>query len=149
MEPFRFHLFVCTQSKPEGISSCPANGSLQLLQALEAELLSQGLDPEVQVTTCGCLGLCDDGPILIVYPGPVYYRNVRPADIREIVSSHLRDRQPVSRLVWEDAAAIKSTSEKRSRRRQGKAAGRYRRCGSTGDRPRRRGNTATARRHPQ
>jgi len=108
MEPFRFHLFVCTQAKPEGVPSCPNNGSFELLGALEAELASQGLDPEVQVTTCGCLGLCDEGPILIVYPGPVYYRNVRPVDIREIVSSHLRDRQPVSRLVWDDPVAIKS-----------------------------------------
>ena len=108
MEPFHFHLFVCTQSKPEGVTSCPSNGSFQLLRVLEAELLAQGLDPEVQLTTCGCLGLCDEGPVFLVYPGPTYYRNVRPVDIREIVSSHLRNGQPVARLVWDDPAAIKS-----------------------------------------
>jgi len=108
MEPFRFHLFVCTQSKPEGVPSCPSSGSFQLLRVLEAELLAHGLDPEVQLTTCGCLGLCDEGPVLLVYPGPVYYRSVHPADIREIVSSHLRSGQPVARLVWDDPAAIRS-----------------------------------------
>ena len=108
MEPFRFHLFVCTQSKPEGVPSCPASGSFHLLNLLEAELLAQGLDPDVQLTTCGCLGLCDEGPILLVYPGPVYYRNLRPGDIRDIVSAHLLKGQPVSRLVWNDPPAIKS-----------------------------------------
>jgi len=108
MEPFRFHLFVCTQSKPEGVPSCPANGSLPLLAILEAELLAKGLDPEVQLTTCGCLGLCGEGPILMVYPGPTCYRKLRPSDIPEIVSSHLRNNQPVARLVWNDFAGMKS-----------------------------------------
>jgi len=116
MEPFRFHLFVCTQGKPEGAPSCPASGSFQVLRILEAELLAQGLDPDVQVTTCGCLGLCDEGPILIVYPGPVYYRNVHPADVREIVVSHLRDGQRVARLLWDDPAAIKAMSVEHRRR---------------------------------
>jgi (2Fe-2S) ferredoxin/predicted O-methyltransferase YrrM len=110
MEPFRFHLFVCTQSKPEGVPSCAANGSLPLLPILEAELLAKGLDPEVQLTTCGCLGLCDEGPILMVYPGPTYYRKLGPSDIPEIVSSHLRNNQPVARLAWNDSAAMKATA---------------------------------------
>jgi NADH:ubiquinone oxidoreductase subunit E len=65
MEPFGHHVFICTQQKPEGVTSCPNNGSLGVLQSLERELGFQGLDNEVQLTTCGCLGLCDDGPIMI------------------------------------------------------------------------------------
>ena len=38
MEPFRLHLFVCTQQKPEGVSSCAANGSLAVLAALDREI---------------------------------------------------------------------------------------------------------------
>ena len=50
MEPFRHHIFVCTQEKPEGVTSCPGNGSWRVLQALERELVAQELDDEVQVT---------------------------------------------------------------------------------------------------
>lgn len=32
MEPFPHHVFVCTQEKPEGVASCPKNGSLWVLQ---------------------------------------------------------------------------------------------------------------------
>jgi (2Fe-2S) ferredoxin/predicted O-methyltransferase YrrM len=110
MEPFHHHLFVCTQEKPEGVPSCPHNGSWQLLAALEREVAAQGLDNEVQLSSCGCLGLCDDGPVLIVYPEAVYYHKVQPADAAEIVSSHLRNDKPVERLVWTDISAMKAQS---------------------------------------
>ena len=118
MEPFRHHIFVCTQEKPEGVTSCPGNGSLRLLQALERELSSQGLDNEVQVTTCGCLGLCDDGPIMIAYPGGVWYHKVKEEDVPEIVESHLRSGRVVSRLAWTDSEAMKAqATEHRDRYR--------------------------------
>lgn len=110
MEPFRHHIFVCTQEKPEGVPSCPCNGSWQLLAALEREVAAQGLDKEIQLSTCGCLGLCDDGPIVIVYPDAVYYHKLQSADIPEIVTSHLLHGKPVARLAWTDLPAMKSQS---------------------------------------
>lgn len=107
MEPFRQHVVVCTQEKPEGVKSCAAACSGEVLGALHGELQKQGAAGEVQVTTCGCLGLCDEGPIVIVYPEGVWYRRVKPADVSEIVKSHLRSGMPVARLVWNDAPAMK------------------------------------------
>ncbi|HXR14979.1 MAG TPA: hypothetical protein VN777_02110 [Terriglobales bacterium] len=46
MEPFRFHLFVCTQQKPEGVPSCPGSGSLAALEGLDREVQKRGLSPE-------------------------------------------------------------------------------------------------------
>jgi (2Fe-2S) ferredoxin/ubiquinone/menaquinone biosynthesis C-methylase UbiE len=110
MEPFRHHLFVCTQEKPEGVTSCPANRSWDLLRALEREVAAQGLDNDVQLSTCGCLGLCDEGPILIAYPEGVWYHKVQESDVPEIVSSHLRSGKVVARLAWTDAQAMKAMS---------------------------------------
>jgi (2Fe-2S) ferredoxin/SAM-dependent methyltransferase len=110
MEPFRHHLFICTQQKPEGVASCPANNSWNVLRALERELTSRNLQHEIQVATCGCLGLCDDGPIVIVYPEGVWYRKVQQADIPEIVESHLVGGKTVARLAWIDAPAMKAQS---------------------------------------
>ena len=110
MEPFRYHVFVCTQIKPEGVTSCSASGSKRVLDALNRETQSQGLENEVQVTTCGCLGLCDDGPIVIVYPDGVWYRRVMPEDVPEIVSAHLGAGKVVARLEWTDATAMKAKS---------------------------------------
>jgi (2Fe-2S) ferredoxin len=84
-----------------------------VLQTLQQELGSYGLDNEVQVTTCGCLGLCDDGPIVIVYPEDVWYYKVKEEEVSEIVSSHLRSGNAVSRLVWSDSQAMKTQATKR------------------------------------
>jgi len=110
MELFRYHVFVCTQIKPEGVTSCSASGSKRVLDALNRETQSQGLENEVQVTACGCLGLCDDGPIVIVYPDGVWYRRVTPEDVPEIVSAHLGAGKVVARLEWADAPAMKAKS---------------------------------------
>jgi (2Fe-2S) ferredoxin/predicted O-methyltransferase YrrM len=109
-EPFRFHVFVCTQQKPEGVSSCLASGSLAVLDGLDREIQARGLDNDVQLTTCGCMGLCDEGPVMVVYPAGVWYRRVQPSDIPEIAGAHLRDGKPVKRLVWNDAPAMKTMS---------------------------------------
>jgi (2Fe-2S) ferredoxin/predicted O-methyltransferase YrrM len=123
MEPFRFHFFVCTQQKPEGVPSCPASGSLAVLDALDRQLQARGLENEVQRTTCGCMGLCDEGPVMVVYPAGVWYRRVQPSDVSDIVDSHLREGKPVDRLVWNDAAAMKSMSvEHREKVREAMAA---------------------------
>jgi (2Fe-2S) ferredoxin/predicted O-methyltransferase YrrM len=108
MEPFRFHLFVCTQQKPEGVPSCPASGSFAVLGALDREIQARGSNNDMQLTTCGCLGLCDDGPVMVVYPAGVWYRRVQSSDVSEIVDAHLRDGKPVDRLIWNDAAAMKA-----------------------------------------
>src|ERR1019366_869890 len=110
MEPFRFHFFVCTQQKPEGVSSCPDSGSYAVLNGLDREIQARGLGRDVQVTTCGCMGLCDEGPVMVVYPEGVWYRRVQPSDIPEIVAQHLPEGKPVDRLIWNDASAMKAMS---------------------------------------
>ncbi len=108
MEPFRLHLFVCTQQKPEGVTSCPARGSCAVLDGLDREIQARGLNADVQLTTCGCMGLCDEGPVMVVYPAGVWYRHVQPSDVPEIVDAHMHNGQPVARLVWNDAPAMKA-----------------------------------------
>jgi len=110
MEPFRFHLFVCTQQKPEGAPSCPASGSLAVLEGLDREVQKRGLSPDVQLTTCGCMGLCDEDPVMVVYPEGVWYRRVQSSDVSEIVDAHLLHEKPVNRLVWNDAPAMRAMS---------------------------------------
>jgi (2Fe-2S) ferredoxin len=108
MEPFRHHVFVCTQQKPEGVTACAASGSFALLETLGKALQEEGLDDEVQVTTCGCMGLCDEGPVMVVYPEGTWYRKLQPGDIGEIARTHLKKGKVVERLEWKDASAMKT-----------------------------------------
>ena len=108
MEPFRFHVFVCDQQKPEGVPCCSANGSARVIDALRREISTRGLDDEVQVTVCGSLGLCEHGPNMIVYPEGTWYSGVAAADVPEIVESHFQKDTPVERLVRDDLASLRA-----------------------------------------
>lgn len=108
MEPFRHHVFVCTQQKGEGVASCAASGAFVLLDALGKALQAEGLDDEVQVTTCGCMGLCDEGPVMVVYPEGTWYRKLQAGDVSEIVHTQLKNGKKVERVEWNDAGAMKA-----------------------------------------
>jgi (2Fe-2S) ferredoxin len=108
MEPFRFHVFICDQQKPEGMPSCSCRGSAQVIDALRREIAARGLDDEVQVTVCGSLGLCEHGPNMIVYPQGVWYSGLNPADVPEIVESHFVQGAPVERLMRTDLASLRA-----------------------------------------
>jgi len=106
MNPFRFHVFVCDQQKPEGVPCCAARGSGQVLETLRREVAARGLVDTVQVTACGSLGLCEHGPNLVVYPEGTWYSGVTAADVPEIVRSHFQEGTPVERLLCPDPAVL-------------------------------------------
>ncbi len=109
MEPFRYHVYVCTQEKPDPKApSCTNRGSKEVLEALRAELGKTGLADEIHVTASGSLGLCERGPNMVVYPEGVWYSGVQKSDVPEIVREHFINNRPVERLVNKNAAALKS-----------------------------------------
>lgn len=108
MEPFRFHVFVCMQEKPKDVPCCIASGSAAVLDALNKELAACGLRDEVQVTTTNCMGTCENGPVMIAYPGAVWYSKVTPEDVREIVFAHVNGGACVQRLVRGDLSEMKA-----------------------------------------
>lgn len=124
MEPFRYHVFVCDQKKPEGLPSCSAHGSGEVLQALEKEIAEHGMMDEVQVTPCGSLGLCEHGPNMVVYPDGVWYCGIKPGDVAEIVRSHFGEGIVVERLARTNPSELRA--EMLSNRRKREAAQRAR-----------------------
>ena len=107
MEPFRLHVFVCDQQKPGGAPCCHGRGSEQVLDTLRREVHARGLADEIQITTCGSLGLCEHGPNMIVYPEGVWYSGVTPEDVAEIVQSHFQMGISVKRLQRTDTVGVR------------------------------------------
>jgi (2Fe-2S) ferredoxin len=108
MEPFRYHAFVCTQEKGEDATCCSGGGSAKVLEVLHRELGAAGLSDEVQVSSCGCLGICESGPVMILYPNGTWYTKLTPEAIPEIVASHFLYDEPVFKFVREDRPAMKA-----------------------------------------
>lgn len=93
-------VLVCTAK------SCTANGSEAVLEAFKAHLIEENLlfykgnrEGEVQCIHCGSVGFCAIGPAVLVYPDGIWYAHVTPADVPEIIESHLKGGVPVERLV--------------------------------------------------
>ncbi len=108
MEPFQFHVFVCMQEKPKDVPCCAASASAAVLEELNNELAACGLRDEVQVTTTNCMGTCEDGPVVLAYPGGVWYSKVAKEDVRDIVYTHFLCGKPVERLARTDTAEMKA-----------------------------------------
>jgi (2Fe-2S) ferredoxin len=94
------HVFVCTQQRPPGHprGSCAAQGSPAVLQAFWAELQKRQAYEQVAITYSGCLGPCEGGANVLVYPEGVLYSRVKPEDVAELFEQHLLGGQPVARL---------------------------------------------------
>jgi (2Fe-2S) ferredoxin len=96
---FERHVFVCVNNRPPFAKpSCAPRGAASLLQALAGAIEERGLSRSVGLTATLCLGPCEQGPTMVVYPDGVWYRGVQEADIGDIVSQHLIAGQPVERL---------------------------------------------------
>ncbi|MCI6378311.1 MAG: NADH-quinone oxidoreductase subunit NuoF [Clostridiales bacterium] len=98
MDLFRAHVLVC------GGTGCSSSGSAELIKRFEEQIERNGLDREVKVVRTGCFGLCEAGPVVIVYPEGTFYSRIRPEDVDEIVSEHLLKGRIVQHLVYKEKA---------------------------------------------
>jgi len=86
-----------------GGTGCTSSDSPRIAEAMENEIVKLGLQDEVKVVRTGCFGLCEMGPVMIVYPDGTFYSRVKVSDVPEIASEHLLKGRIVERLVHRDA----------------------------------------------
>jgi len=98
---YRHHLFICENRRPDGAPRpcCAGRGGEAVRKAFKDELRRRGLQGEVRANGAGCLDLCEQGPVVVVYPDGTWYVGVRPEDVAEIVEQHLIGGVPVARLL--------------------------------------------------
>jgi NADH-quinone oxidoreductase subunit F len=92
-------------------TGCLANGALDVFAALETAVESRGLPVVVELrderddhptwlSTSGCQGFCQMGPLLTIEPDGILYTRVKPADVPEIVERTLIGGDLVERLLY-------------------------------------------------
>lgn len=88
-----------------GGTGCHSQSSHVLITKLNEELKAHNLDKEVEVIQTGCFGLCQKGPIVVIYPEGTFYSHVQPEDFKDIVEKHIIGGEIVDRLVLDEIKA--------------------------------------------
>src|SRR3982074_3290238 len=98
MEPYSRHVLVCT-----GSFCSPDRRGRQIYSLLASLLEREDLlfgPHRVKRGETPCLGVCSNGPIIVVYPDGTWYSEVTPALLERIVVEHLKGVKPVDEAVF-------------------------------------------------
>jgi NADH-quinone oxidoreductase subunit F len=82
MANYRSHCLLCAGG------ACISSGSMSVKQALYEELKKHDLLTEIRVVETGCVGSCQLGPVMIVYPDEVFYQQLTPEVVAPLVEEH-------------------------------------------------------------
>ena len=93
----RSHVLICSGS------NCISRGSKSLRDEFEEHLARLKIRDEIKLVNTGCIGLCEQGPFVIVYPEGVFYSKVKAKDIKTICDEHLYKGRIVEKLVFDEA----------------------------------------------
>lgn len=98
---FKRHIFFCLNERKNNEACCAQHDAQAAFDQCKSRVKELGLagPGQVRVNKAGCLDRCAAGPVAVVYPEGVWYTYVDPSDIDEIVDSHLKNGQVVTRLL--------------------------------------------------
>ncbi len=92
---YKRHAMMCVGK------SCGEN--MPLLKSLKAKVAAAGLDAGdhvVRVNRAGCLGVCAQGPIMVVHPEGVWYCDLDESKLDRIVEEHFKNEKPVKAYAF-------------------------------------------------
>ena len=83
-----------------GGTGCMSGNSEAIRDAFLKELQELGIQDEVQVFMSGCFGLCEKGPVVVVFPDMTFYAHMTEKDVKEICEEHLLKGRIVTRKAY-------------------------------------------------
>ncbi len=92
----RIDLLICCGS------GCVSAGALKIKDRFHEVLKDKGIASEINIIETGCMGPCDYGPVMVIYPEGIFYKTVTVDDVQEIVEEHFIKGRPVKRLMMQD-----------------------------------------------
>lgn len=96
-DTYKYRVLIC------GGGGCISSGCAAAEKALRNELETRGLTDSVQVEITGCMGLCALGPVMLVQPGGIFYVEITPERIGDIVKTHLMGDEIIAEYTYYDA----------------------------------------------
>lgn len=96
------HIFICADQTVD--KCCDKAASIEAWTYLKKRLKELGLDQPTDScvfrTKANCLRVCQQGPIIVIYPDGVWYHSATPPVIERIIQEHLLKNQIVSEFLF-------------------------------------------------
>ncbi len=94
----RIIYICCNERDDEQLKpSCGKKGSKALVECFQTALDEREIH-DIEVVENKCLGACQNGPTVFIYPDNIWYGHVTPDDVKEIVTEHFAKNRPLKRL---------------------------------------------------
>ena len=94
--PYQRHILVCTGPR------CAPDTSPSVYAHLKERLKELGLHEgaaRIQRSQCHCFGICEDGPLAVVYPDGIWYHRITSEKMERIIQEHLIGGKPVREYI--------------------------------------------------
>lgn len=102
-----FTVLICSGA------ACLSSGEEVVKNKLDTLIKEKNLENDVKIIETGCMGPCQYGPVMIVYPDGSYYINLTEDKVEKIVNEHFIKGRPVKEFLWETPEARKKVEEKK------------------------------------
>ena len=95
------HVLLCTNKKDQGKKCCAHSGGEDFFHYMKSKLINLGIHGpgKIRISKSGCLGRCNSGPCIVIYPEGVWYSYTSFVDIDKIIDNHLLANVPVKDLM--------------------------------------------------
>jgi len=88
MSFYKNHIFFCAH-KREDSACCGSDQTAEIIQYAKDQAKSLGLTKATQfrISSSGCMGRCNDGPFLVIYPKGQWFKYTTKQDIDQILNN--------------------------------------------------------------
>ena|SRR3989338_10208511 len=87
--PYEKQIFVCTNDQKGRKPSCGDHQGEAIFTELRKIAKERGAHPRIRVAQAKCLGKCNQGTNIMVYPDNVWYSDVRLEDVLVLAEKYL------------------------------------------------------------
>ena len=97
---YKKHIFICINQReaPSIRKCCGEDTGLAIATRFKELIQKHKLRISVRAQRASCFDFCEHGPIAVVYPEGVFYKNISIHDVDEIFEQHIINNKPIERL---------------------------------------------------
>ena len=101
MSHYKTHIFICTNQKDAGKRCCGAHANRETIDYARQKAVMLGISKEskCRINSSGCLGRCEEGPVMAVYPQGEWYTYKSNEDIDRILECVSQNKVCADKLI--------------------------------------------------